>query len=138
MISKLKTSVLGLLTACACQAGAAPTLTSPSTYSGLAWTGNISATGIPSSCNDLRLDATADFSNGYGITVSGFLNCPAISSSYVVYGAGILTAGNKLNLALTFGNGNTFICQEFVSLSGSCAVYNSSGASIGTATFVFK
>ncbi len=110
----------------------------PSTYNGLTWSAAISATGVPSSCNELKVDATADLVRGVGLVLAGAVNCPALAGSYVATGGGYLSVTGKLNMAITFGNGYMLVCTDMNALSGSCTVVSNSGLQVGTAYLQFK
>ena len=116
----------------------AQTIGSPSSYTGLKWAASFNATGVPNSCNEIVVDGIADFVRGSGITLVGYLNCPALNTSYVVTGGGYLTVTGRLNLALTFGNGYVITCPEMSQLSGNCAVTSNAGYQVGTTYLQFK
>lgn len=111
---------------------------SPSTYNGLTWAATISATGVPSACNELKVDATADLVRGVGIILAGAVNCPALAGSYVATGGGYISTVGKLNMAITFGNGYMLVCTDMNALSGSCSVVSNTGFQVGTAYLQFK
>lgn len=110
----------------------------PSSYNGLTWSASISATGVPSACNELKVDGIADLVRGGAIFLSGAVNCPALNGSYVATGGGYISTIGKLNLSITFGNGYMFVCNDMNALSGSCTVVSNSGLQVGTAYLQFK
>jgi hypothetical protein len=110
----------------------------PSTYNGLTWSASISATGIPSACNEVKVDGVADLVNGVGLVLAGSVNCPALAGSYVATGGGYISVTGKLNMALTFGAGYMIMCIDMNALSGSCSVVSNSGLQVGTAYLQFK
>jgi hypothetical protein len=110
----------------------------PSSYNGLTWSAAISATGVPSACNELKVDGLADLVRGSAIFLSGAVNCPALNGAYVAIGGGYISTIGKLNLSITFGNGYMFVCNDMNALSGSCTVVSNSGLQVGTAYLQFK
>lgn len=120
------------------QCAYALTIGSPSSYTGLTWAASFNATGVPNSCNEIVVDGIADLARGSGISIVGYLNCPASNTSYVVTGGGYLTITGRLNLAITFGNGYMLTCPEMSQLSGTCTVTTNAGYQVGTAYLQFK
>lgn len=127
-----------LVTLCIPQFLSAQVIGTPVTYNGLTWSASISATGVPSSCNELKVDATGDIVRGVGIVFAGAVNCPALNGSYVATGGGYLSVYGRLNMAITFGNGYMIVCTDMNALSGSCSVVSNSGQQVGTAYLQFK
>jgi hypothetical protein len=128
-----------LLLACIPYFSFAQIIGTPSTYSGLTWNATFSATGVPSACNEVRLDAIADLATGVGIVLAGAVNCYALNGSYVTTGGGYISTTGQLNMALTFGNGYMIVCTNMnAAFSGSCSVISNSGLQVGTAYLQFK
>ena len=129
---------VALLLTCIPHFAFAQVIGTPSTYNGLTWGATISATGVPSACNEVKLDAIADLVRGIGIVLAGAVNCPALAGSYVTTGGGYISVSGQLNMALTFGNGYMIVCTGMNALSGSCSVVSNSGIQVGTAYLQFK
>lgn len=132
------TKCVAVLLTCIPHFAFAQVIGTPSTYNGLTWSASISATGVPSACNEVKVDAIADLVKGIGLVLAGAVNCPALAGSYVATGGGYLSVVGKLNMALTFGNGYMIVCNDMNALSGSCSVVSNSGLQIGTAYLQFK
>jgi hypothetical protein len=132
------TSCVALLLSCIPHFAIAQVIGTPSTYNGLTWRATISATGVPSDCNEVKVDAIADLVRGVGIVLAGAVNCPALAGSYVTTGGGYISVSGQLNMALTFGNGYMIVCTGMNALSGSCSVVSNSGSQVGTAYLQFK
>jgi hypothetical protein len=132
------TKCVALLLTCIPHFAFAQVIGTPSTYNGLTWSATISATGVPSACNEVKLDAIADLVRGIGIVLAGAVNCPALAGSYVTTGGGYISVSGQLNMALTFGNGYMIVCTGMNALSGSCSVVSNSGIQVGTAYLQFK
>ena len=132
------TKCIAVLVTCVPQLSFAQVIGTPSTYNGLTWSASISATGVPSACNEVKVDAIADLVRGIGLVLAGAVNCPALAGSYVATGGGYLSVNGKLNMAITFGNGYMIVCNDMNALSGSCTVVSNSGLQVGTAYLQFK
>ena len=132
------TKCVAVLLTCIPHFAFAQVIGTPSSYNGLTWSAAISATGVPSACNELKVDGVADLVRGGAIFLSGAVNCPALNGSYVATGGGYISTIGKLNLSITFGNGYMFVCNDMNALSGSCTVVSNSGLQVGTAYLQFK
>jgi hypothetical protein len=123
------TKCVALLLTCIPHFAFAQVIGTPSTYNGLTWSATISATGVPSACNEVKLDAIADLVRGIGIVLAGAVNCPALAGSYVTTGGGYISVSGQLNM---------IVCTGMNALSGSCSVVSNSGIQVGTAYLQFK
>jgi hypothetical protein len=124
---KIATLFSGLLIATCVQSAS---YGNANTFTGMVWNFSSSSSGL-SGCSRLQLDATADFVNGTGLNMSGFLNCSG--GAYGVFGSAFLNTGNTLSMTVNVGVNRMLTCQFSPTLSSSCTIYNSAATVMGTA-----
>jgi hypothetical protein len=94
--------------------------------------------GIPSSCNEIRIDASGDFANSTKFTLFGALNCQTTGTAYSLAGSGYFGFDGTLNMAMIMGNGLALRCPTLAGYAGNCTFHNSAGVQVGTATVALK
>lgn len=113
--------------------------TSPAVvYSNLLW--NISSNAAPfSACNQMLLDGTGNLNTTNKFVAYGALNC-AGGVGLATTGTGYIGVNGSFNMTLTASGGSQLVCGNLSSntLSGICAVVNSSGYQIGTALISYQ
>lgn len=104
-------------------------------YNDLIWGFSSNVTGL-SSCTNLRIDGNGNLAASNKFLAYGGINCPGLGGAYQSTGSGYIDTDGLFNMTLTFGAGAQLSCARLNSstLSGICAVFNSSGTQIGTAT----
>ena len=121
-------STLLLFTQQAHAFGASPAIV----YTNLLW--NVSGHAAPfSSCNQMILDATGNLNTTNKLVAYGVLNCSSVG--YAASGTAYIGNNGTFNMTVTISGGAQLVCGNLStnSLSGTCAIINSSGFQTGTA-----
>lgn len=122
-----------LLLAAAAAASQAQTATTTMTYTDVTWGLATTLSGY-TACNELRVDASGDFTRSTKFVVYGVLNCPTTATGYTLAGSGYVGFDGSINMAFFMSNGMALQCPRLVNLAGSCTFHNGAGVQVGTAT----
>lgn len=135
LLSKCSLAVLALG---ASFAASAFTYGTTQTYGGLTWSVSTEA-GNLAPCTQLLLNANGDLANTSALAVYGTYNCPALNGGYAASGVAYFGTDGTFNMTVNFGTGWQLGCVRISSatLTGQCAIYDSTGTYRGGAYLTF-
>lgn len=101
-------------------------------YTNLNWNFSSNAGGLQT-CNNMRLDGSGNLAVSSAFVAYGVINCG--SFGYGTTGSGYIGNDGTFNMTLNSASGGQMVCARLnaATMSGTCSVFNSVGAQIGTA-----